>query len=171
MAGSFVYTPAASTVLSAGPQTLSVAFTPSDTVNYNTATKSVQVQVQYQSSGLCLGAPGHAILEPINTNGTSVFKVGSTVPAKFRVCDVNGNSVGTPGVVASFKLIGKSSDPSLVLNEDVLSTTPDTAFRWDATAQQWIYNISTKGYSPSTKYTYQIALNDGTTITFTFGTK
>ena len=33
--GTFVYTPAAGTVLNAGTQTLHVDFTPTDTVNYN----------------------------------------------------------------------------------------------------------------------------------------
>src|SRR5207248_3981691 len=37
-AGSFAYTPAAGTVLSAGSNTLSVTFTPTDTASYTTAT-------------------------------------------------------------------------------------------------------------------------------------
>ncbi len=43
--GTFVYTPAAGTVLNAGTQTLSVTFTPTDTVNYTTATKTVALVV------------------------------------------------------------------------------------------------------------------------------
>ena len=39
--GTFVYTPAAGATLAAGSQTLSVTFTPTDSVNYNTATTSV----------------------------------------------------------------------------------------------------------------------------------
>src|SRR5206468_3494212 len=46
VAGSFVYTPASGTVLSAGAgQTLHVAFTPGDTANYNNATKDVLITV------------------------------------------------------------------------------------------------------------------------------
>ena len=45
VAGSFVYTPAAGSVLTAGTDTLSVTFTPTDTVNYTTATKTVQLTV------------------------------------------------------------------------------------------------------------------------------
>ena len=71
-------------------------------------------------------------------------------------------------MVTAFNLIGKSSDQSAVINEDVISTTPDTAFRWDPTAQQWIFNISTKGMQAAVKYTYQITLNDYTAITFSF---
>src|SRR5438874_847850 len=46
VAGTFVYTPAASTVLNAGTaQTLSVAFTPTDAANYTTASKTVSINV------------------------------------------------------------------------------------------------------------------------------
>ncbi len=41
IAGTFVYTPAAGTVLSAGSHTLSVTFTPTDTTDYTTATATV----------------------------------------------------------------------------------------------------------------------------------
>src|SRR4029077_1737512 len=44
--GTFVYTPPATTVLSAGAaQTLSVSFTPTDAANYTTATKTVAINV------------------------------------------------------------------------------------------------------------------------------
>jgi WD40 repeat protein len=43
--GTFVYTPPAGTVLAAGTQTLSVAFTPTDTAAYNTASASVSITV------------------------------------------------------------------------------------------------------------------------------
>src|SRR5439155_19956597 len=46
VAGSFVYTPAAGTVLNAGSgQTLHVDFTPTDTANFNTASKDVTINV------------------------------------------------------------------------------------------------------------------------------
>jgi hypothetical protein len=79
----------------------------------------------------------------VNPDGTSVFKKGSTVPVKFRVCDATGVSIGAAGVVT-----GTPAQPVLVtktngtggIDESVYSTTPDTSFRWDPTAQQWIYN-------------------------------
>ena len=45
VAGSFVYTPAAGSIPTAGTDTLSVTFTPTDTTNYTTATKTVQISV------------------------------------------------------------------------------------------------------------------------------
>lgn len=43
--GTFVYTPAAGTVLDAGTHTLSATFTPSDTASYKTSTKTVTINV------------------------------------------------------------------------------------------------------------------------------
>jgi len=43
--GTFVYSPAAGAVLSAGTQTLSVTFTPTDGTDYNTATQNVSLTV------------------------------------------------------------------------------------------------------------------------------
>jgi hypothetical protein len=128
--------------------------------------------VKYAAAGTCNGEAGHSILQPINADGTSVFKQGSTVPAKFRVCDANGVSVGSVGLVTSFKLVQTiSGTESALVNEAVTSTTPDTAFRWDPTAQQWIFNINTKSLNANKTYVYQVTLNDGSTIGFQFGLK
>ena len=43
--GTLVYTPAAGAIPAAGTDTLSVTFTPTDTTNYSTATKTVQLVV------------------------------------------------------------------------------------------------------------------------------
>jgi hypothetical protein len=138
----------------------------------NHVTQPLNYIVQYASAGQCLGSPSHQILQPINPDGSSVFKKGSTVPAKFRVCDVNGISIGTPGVVSSFKLVQIIAGTTVdVVNEEVVSTTPDTAFRWDPTSQQWIFNINTKTLTAGKTYVYVITLNDGTTIQFKFGLK
>src|SRR5947199_53730 len=51
VSGVFVYTPSASTVLSAGTQTLSVAFTPTDSANYTSASGSVSIVVNAANSG------------------------------------------------------------------------------------------------------------------------
>jgi hypothetical protein len=99
-----------------------------------------------------------------------VFKQGSTVPVKFRVCDANGVSIGSPGVVSSFNLVQIiSGTETNTVNETVFSTSADTAFRFDSTAQQWIFNVSTKGLAARKTYVFQIVLNDGSSILFQFG--
>ncbi|MGQ0734635.1 MAG: MBG domain-containing protein, partial [Acidobacteriota bacterium] len=168
--GTFTYSPVAGTVLDVGPgQTLSATFTPADADNYNSVPVSTSISVLY-STAACQGAAGHAILPPVNADGTSVYKRNSTVPAKFRVCDAAGNSVGTPGVVAGFYLIQViNGTVSTTANETVESTTPDTTFRWDTTGQQWIFNIATKNLSIGRTYVYRIALKDGSAIQFQYG--
>ena len=126
----------------------------------------------YQTGGLCLDAPGHQILQPINADGSSIFKQGSTVAAKFRVCDANGASAGHPGVVTDFRLVQiVQGTATQSVNEPVSSTTPDSAFRWEASAQQWIFNISTKSLVANQTYFYRISLDDGSFIDFRFGLK
>jgi hypothetical protein len=74
--------------------------------------------------------------------------------------------------VTSFKQLLIDPTSGLVVNElDTTSTTPDTAFRWSSTDQQWIYNLSTKGLKGGAQYTYKIALADGSAIVFSFGLK
>jgi hypothetical protein len=127
------------------------------------------------STGACLGDLGHTILQPINASGTmSVFKLGSTVPTKFRVCDANGVSIGTAGVVMGYGLLAAASTPSISVDEDTYSTTPDTAFRWDPTGQQWIFNQATKNngtLSAGSTYYFGIHLNDNSWIYFQYGLK
>jgi len=139
----------------------------------NTISAPIAYTVVYAApGGLCLGDLGHQILQPINANGTSVFNAKSTSPAKFRVCDANGASIGAPGVVANFAIYQISSGTVIsVVDEDVYSTTPDTAFRWDPSAQQWIFNINNKSYPSNRTYFFRITLNDGTAIDFNYGLK
>ncbi|HVA17204.1 MAG TPA: hypothetical protein VMV59_05760 [Candidatus Dormibacteraeota bacterium] len=60
VAGTFVYSPATGTMLTAGTDTLSTAFTPTDTIHYTVATFSVQLIVTpepLQQSGTWTPAP------------------------------------------------------------------------------------------------------------------
>jgi hypothetical protein len=139
--------------------------------NYSISFVNGTLKITYATTGTCNGEAGHQILQPINTDGMSVFKQGSTVPAKFRVCDANGVSIGTAGVVMGFTAASQAGTATATVNETIVSTTPDTAFRWDPTAQQWIFNISTKNLKANTTYMYDVALNDGTHIRFQFGLK
>jgi hypothetical protein len=135
--------------------------------NYNFAFASGKLTILYASGGTCNGSPGHAILPPVNSDGTSVFKGGRTVPVQFRVCDGKGVSIGTPGVVSSFLLTGTYNGTLATEAEMVSATNNDTAFRWDSTNQQWIFNLSTNGLSLGQTYIYTITLNDGTIVTGT----
>jgi hypothetical protein len=76
------------------------------------------------------------------------------------------------GVVTSFRLIDViSGTTSQTVDLPVDSTTPDTAFRWDPTDQQWIYNMSTSSLAAGKTYLFRISLNDGSNIDFRFALK
>ena len=139
--------------------------------NYKITYVPGTLKVLYASSGICGGDAGHQILLPIHADGSSVMNQGRTIPAKFRVCDANGVSVGTAGVVSSFSLIQIIGGTVTDVNESVDATTPDTTFRWDSSGQQWIFNISTANLQAGQTYVYAIGLNDGTSIGFRFGLK
>jgi hypothetical protein len=142
----------------------------------------------------CVGAPGRTVLQPVNPDGSSVFKKGSTVPVKFRVCDAGGNSIG-PSQVVDFRRATPPSDgtscdqPSASptsfrvpvfcrrrpgvsgVDEAVSSTNADTSFRWSSADRSWVFNLSTNNLVSGFKYTYYIPLIDDTNIFFTFGVK
>ncbi|PYT52123.1 MAG: hypothetical protein DMG43_12675, partial [Acidobacteria bacterium] len=171
--GALTYTSAAGTILPAGSNSLTV--TAAATANYNSATKTVTISVLYLGiSTSCDGDAGHQILQPINADGTSVWKQGSTVPAKFRVCDVNGNSIGTAGVVANFFVYQTKNGTVTNVDETNITSTNSLYWNFDPTGQQWIFNIGTKTgavSSPNTTYWLEIDLNDGSKILFEFGLK
>jgi hypothetical protein len=158
-------------LLAVGSHSISAVYVGDSNFIGSTSVPSPQ-QVQYEPAGTtCLGAPGHQILQPINADGTSVWKQGRTIPAQFRVCDANGVSVGSAGVISSFSLTQIISGTVTNIDESVSSTSADSAFHWDATNQQWIFNISTKSLTANNTYVYTVGLNDGTTIIFKYGLK
>jgi hypothetical protein len=83
------------------------------------------------------------ILPPIDADGTSNFKLGSTIAVKITVKDCSGNLVSTLGPTVSLTKTGPSSGD---VNEPVSSSAADSGniMRWDPTASQYIFNLSTK---------------------------
>jgi len=157
-----------------------ISYNYAGSMNFNMAAGPGTLKVLYASGGMCGGDVGHQILQPINANrtgtienGTSVWKQSSTVPAKFRVCDVNGNSIGTPGVVSMFGLYKINGGTLAAVDELTIdNSTNDLGWRFDGS--QWIFNMSTK-VAPlnvaNQTYYFRIDLNDGTSIYFNFGLK
>jgi YVTN family beta-propeller protein len=139
-------------------------------INYAISYVAGTLKIQFATAGACDGAPGHQILPPIDPAGFSVYNQGRTIPAQFRVCDANVASIGTAGVVVSFYLTRIISGTTSTSVQNVVDTNnPDTAFRWDPTAQEWIFNMSTQNLAAGATYVYTISLLDGSTIGFQFG--
>ena len=91
-AGVFIYTPPAGTVLGAGPQTLSVLFTPTDLVNYTTATASVSLTVNKATSSISWTAPA-AITYGTALSATQL-NASSATPGVFTYTPASGTVLG-----------------------------------------------------------------------------
>jgi hypothetical protein len=132
---------------SVGPQT--VTRTATDNVGHAT-TQSCTTQVQYLFSGA---------LQPINPDGSSIFKLGSTVPVKFRLTDAQAAAAG--GAVASLSLAKVSNDVAGTFVEAIstANATTGSLFRYDG-AGQYIFNLSTKSLSAGT-WSLKVTLDDG----------
>ncbi len=110
--GRFVYTPASGKVLTAGMQTLSVKFTPTQTADYTTSTASVQLTVN-----------------PVDTTTTitkttpNPSNVGQAVKVNFSVAQAVTNKIKPTGSVTVNASSGESCVGTLALGKGTCSLT------------------------------------------------
>jgi MBG domain len=109
LTGTFRYNPAAGTVLRAGPQSLTVEFTPSD-ANYSRATKTIEVSVLYRFSGF---------LKPLkNPPVFNKVRAGRLVPIKFSLGRFEGLRILKVGSPTSSAIACSASAPSHSVDSD-----------------------------------------------------
>jgi hypothetical protein len=137
---------------------------PSDNVGNTGVAASCTYSVHYGFSGY---------LQPINDTAHQIgavesrFKLGSTVPVKFRLTDVDGVAVqAVSPPTFSQKRIGSACDNMTDVETSVPTDaiTSGTTYRWDSSLQGYIYNFSTKSLT-SGEYRIYASLNDGTVQT------
>jgi hypothetical protein len=99
------------------------------------------------------------VLQPINVDGSSIFKLGSTVPVKFQL---TGASAGIKNLVARLYIqrIGPGGAGSVIEAISTSNATTGNLFRYDVTAGQYIFNLGTKTLSTGT-YQLRIDVGDG----------
>ena len=99
------------------------------------------------------------VLQPVNADGSSVFKLGSTVPVKFQL---TGVSAGINNLVARLYLqrVGAGATGTDIEAISTSNATTGNLFRYDATSGQYIFNLGTKTLSAGT-YKLRIDLGDG----------
>ena len=102
-------------------------------------------------------------------DGSSIFKAGSTIPVKIILTNCSGQSISTATVIiAVYKISNAVLGTELEqLIDSSGSANTGNLFRYDAAAGQYIYNLSTKGY---TKGTYKVYAKpeDGSSYTVNF---
>jgi uncharacterized repeat protein (TIGR01451 family) len=132
----------------------------------NTGTETVI----YAPVGACTNGPGHQILAPIATNGSTQFTKATTptIAVQFRVCDAKGVSVSST-VVSSFTLTSVNGTPSTTpAPQGGPFTFVGGTLANGAGSAGWQFNLSTSNLTAGNTYAYIINLNDGTSISFQF---
>jgi len=92
IAGTFVYTPSSGVVLGAGNQPLSVAFTPTDTTDYNNATGSVSLTVNKATPVVTWATP--ATITYGTALGVAQLDATASVAGTFVYTPVSGTVLG-----------------------------------------------------------------------------
>jgi hypothetical protein len=144
---------------SVGPYTLTATAT-DNAGNTTTATRTYTVLAWNFGTGF---------YQPVDNSGTSIVwntvRAGSTVPLKFNLYAGTTKLTDTNQIVQPLRAVGVTC--STGTSDDIeLTATGGTSLRWDATAQQFIYNWKT----PATIGCYKVTISaiDGSTLSAYF---
>ncbi|WP_462412897.1 PxKF domain-containing protein [Neobacillus sp. Marseille-QA0830] len=101
------------------------------------------------------------ILAPVKTDGSSSHKAGSTIPVKFQLTDKDGNYL----TGAAAKIYVEDAN-----GVSASSAVNDNSFRYDADANQYIFNLSTKSMSAG-DYKVRVDVGERTIYSFKISLK
>jgi hypothetical protein len=114
VAGTFLYAPAAGSILGVGPQTLSTTFTPNDAVDYTGATKTVPLTVTQASTTTTITSvspnpalPGNPVMIAVSVTGsTNASAPTGTVTVKASTGETCSAAVSAGGCSLTFATVG-----------------------------------------------------------------
>ncbi len=99
------------------------------------------------------------VLQPVNADGSSIFKLGSTVPVKFQLTGASA-AITNPSARLYLQRVGAGATGTVLEAISTSNATTGNLFRYDATSGQYIFNLGTKTLSTGT-YKLRIDLGDG----------
>jgi hypothetical protein len=128
VAGTFAYSPAAGAVLGAGPRTLSVTFTPTDTTNYRSVTKDVTLTVAKATPTVTWADP--ASITSVTPLGTAQLDATADVPGTFAYTPAAGTvlSAGTHTLSVTFTPTDEADYNSATASVTLTVLTEDERF-------------------------------------------
>ena len=112
-------------------------------------------------------------LAPIRSDGTTVFlKKRGAIPIKFQLRDCAGANIANAvaRIEVHFLAHGVVADQAIDIGS-VGSANTDNFYRYDPTAQQYVYNLSASSLQPDSLYLIRTILDDGTMHDVTIGIK
>jgi subtilisin len=121
----------------------------------NTNIKNVTYYIRYNFGGF---------LEPINKDGSSIFKQPNKVSIKFQLRDANGNYVNNAVAKLNYSIISPK-----IIGKYFKSSTTDPAtnggvFKYNSKDKIYFYNLETKGLASGT-WQLRVDINDGSSNT------
>ena len=148
-----------------GVGTFTYAATATDKAGNASDSVSVTYKVIYN-----VPASSAFFLQPINDTAhtvsttVSVFKAGQTVPVKFQLKNAAGQVVQA-NALPSWQTPSQGNLTTSPVNEGSFTATGDSgsSFRWDALAQQYIYNWNTSSTQTGYYWKIGVRLDDGMT--------
>ena len=89
------------------------------------------------------------VLQPINADDSSIFKLGSTIPVKFKL---TGACAGITNLIAKIYVAKFDNGIEGTVVEATSTAVADSGntFRYDPTSDQYIFNLATKSLSQGT---------------------
>lgn len=117
----------------------------------NVAKKNVTYYVRYNFG---------RFLEPVNNDGSSIFKLGSTVPIKFQLTDANGNYVTSAVATLNISKITQTITGTYLEPYTTGSGTAGYTFIYETNGNRYSYNLMTKSLSVGT-WRIRVDIDDG----------
>jgi hypothetical protein len=125
-----------------------------DAAGNDAATASATYSVVY--------ADVSGVLQPINTDDTSIFSRGRVIPVKIQLGSDPATGFATTGWRIDLLAISCANfDVADAILESVPSNTPSTSFRYDAAIDTYLFNADLKSKPVGSCFRFRIALDDG----------
>lgn len=126
----------------------SVSCTATDAADNTSAASRFTVTIQYAAS---------KVLQPINEDGSSKFKLNSTVPVKIKLSGASAG-IGDAVIIQSFSKLTNSVWGDELEGASTATPHSGNALRYDQASDQYIFNLATK---PLGTGTFRVTLNLG----------
>ncbi len=183
--GTYLYTPAAGVILTAGTHTLSVAFSPSDAVDYSSASATVSLTVNKVTPTVLLtssanptvygGSVTFTAQTAASATGTMTFYDGAaiigtgTLSGGVATFTVNSLGAGTHSITASYAgdpnyLSAVSAAESQVVTRAAVTITVTSSLNPSSFGQSVTFTFTVAGVSGLAIPTGTIAFSDGSTL-------
>jgi large repetitive protein len=106
------------------------------------------------------------ILQPISPDNTSLFSRGKAVPVKFRLAGDEPNGFSVSGWSLLQVSVSCTAFDSVDGELEPIVENPSNGFRYDATADQYVYNANFKDKAVGTCWKVKVTLNDSPATVF-----